>query len=129
MSEAFSPFWLNRQERTKEIETISRHMEISLNELINRQQLRMADLYEQQGQGDSTSPIAANIKQVEDRLDELNGRLERRRTELSAGAPLHNQRYSAGRRVRGSFPIRNAIRPKSPHLSATMKSSGSPSRR
>ena len=58
-------------------------MEISLNELINRQQLRMADLYEQQGQGDSTSPIAANIKQVEDRLDELNGRLERRRIELS----------------------------------------------
>ena len=32
---------------------------------------------------DSNSPIAANIKQVEDRLDELNGRLERRRTEMS----------------------------------------------
>jgi hypothetical protein len=58
-------------------------MEISLNELINRQQLRMADLYEQQGQGDNSSPVAANIKQVEDRLDELNGRLERRRVELS----------------------------------------------
>jgi hypothetical protein len=42
----------------------------------------MADLYEQQGQGDGSSPVAANIKQVEDRLDELNGRLERRRTEL-----------------------------------------------
>ena len=36
----------------------------------------MADLYEQQGHGDSNSPVAANIKQVEDRLDELNGRLE-----------------------------------------------------
>jgi superfamily II DNA or RNA helicase len=84
VAEALQPFLSEIvKERTKEIETITRHMEISLNELINRQQLRMADLYEQQGQTDSNSPIAANIKQVEDRLDELNGRLERRRTELT----------------------------------------------
>ncbi|MET4236339.1 superfamily II DNA or RNA helicase [Bradyrhizobium sp. LA6.10] len=84
VSEALQPFLSDIvRERTKEIETISRHMEISLNELIDRQQLRMADLYEQQGQGESASPIAANIKQVEDRLDELNGRQERRRIELS----------------------------------------------
>jgi hypothetical protein len=43
----------------------------------------MADLVEQQ-QGDPSNPLhAANIKQVEDRLDELNGRLERRREELA----------------------------------------------
>jgi hypothetical protein len=84
ISEALQPFLADIVKgRTKEIETISRHMEISLNELINRQQLRMADLYEQLGQGDTSSPVAANIKQVEDRLDELNGRLERRRAELS----------------------------------------------
>jgi len=84
VSEALQPFLADIVKgRTKEIETISRHMEISLNELINRQQLRMAALYEQQGQADSNSPVAANIKQVEDRLDELNGRLERRRAELS----------------------------------------------
>ncbi len=84
VAEALQPFLDDIvKERTREIETISRHMEISLNELINRQQLRMADLYEQQENADSSSPVAANIKQVEDRLDELNGRLERRRTELA----------------------------------------------
>lgn len=84
VTEALQPFLAEIvKERTKEIETIARHMEISLNALIDRQQLRMADLYEQQGSADGTSPVAANIKQVEDRLDELNGRLERRRTELA----------------------------------------------
>jgi Domain of unknown function (DUF3883) len=84
VGEALQPFLAEIvKERTREIETITRHMEISLNELINRQQLRMGDLYEQQGNADSNSPVAANIKQVEDRLDELNGRLERRRSELA----------------------------------------------
>jgi hypothetical protein len=56
VSEALQPFLADIvKDRTKEIETISRHMEISLNELINRQQLRMADLYEQQGHGDTNS--------------------------------------------------------------------------
>ena len=84
VAEALQPFLAEIvKDRTKEIETITRHMEISLNELINRQQLRMAELYEQQGDAESNSPVAANIKQVEDRLDELNGRLERRRIELA----------------------------------------------
>jgi hypothetical protein len=83
VTEALHPFLEEiRSQRIKEIETISRHMEISLNELINRQNLRMADLYEQQAVGDTSSPVAANIKTTEDRLDELNGRLERRRSEL-----------------------------------------------
>ncbi|MGH9763576.1 MAG: helicase-related protein, partial [Blastocatellia bacterium] len=38
--------------RQKEIEIISRHMEISLNELIHRQNLRMAELVNQQQSGD-----------------------------------------------------------------------------
>lgn len=84
VGEALQPFLAEIvKERTREIETISRHMEISLNELINRQQLRMGDLYEQLGTAGSNSPVAANIKQVEDRLDELNGRLEHRRSELA----------------------------------------------
>lgn len=67
-------------ERLRETETISRHLEISLNELINRQNFRMAALFEQS----ETNPnlFEANKKQIEDRLDELNGRLERRRDEL-----------------------------------------------
>jgi hypothetical protein len=83
VTEALLPFLGEiRQQRIREIDTISRHMEISLNELINRQNLRMAELCEQQAIGDNSSPVAANIKQTEDRLDELNGRLERRRAEL-----------------------------------------------
>jgi len=69
-------------QRRKETEIISRHIEISLNELINRQNLRMADLLESQQAGDTGPLVAANIKTTEDRLFELNARLERRREEL-----------------------------------------------
>ncbi len=63
-------------------------MEISLNALINRQNLRMAELWAQQETIDPNAPqhvaalLQANIKTTEDRIDELNGRLERRRTDV-----------------------------------------------
>ena len=69
-------------QRAQEIDTITRHMEISLNELIHRQNLRMGELLESQQAGDTNPLLAANLKTTEDRLDELNGRLERRRHEL-----------------------------------------------
>jgi len=69
-------------ERTKEIKTIEDHMEISLNELIARQNQNLMDLQAKQLAGDTTQPIAANIKMAEDRLDDLYSRLERRRAEL-----------------------------------------------
>ena len=67
-------------ERQRDTETISRHLELSLNTLIDRQNFRMAALFEQA----ETNPslFEANKKQIEDRLDELNGRLECRREEL-----------------------------------------------
>jgi superfamily II DNA or RNA helicase len=84
VTEALQPFLQEvKAQRIKEIETISKHMEISLNELIHRQSLRMADLHGQLAAGDSDSPVAANIKLTEDKLEELNGRLERRRVELA----------------------------------------------
>jgi hypothetical protein len=69
-------------QRARETQTISRHLEISLNELVNRQQLRLAELLEMQQRGDTSQPLAANIKQTEDRIDELNARLEHRRAEF-----------------------------------------------
>ena len=69
-------------QREKEIATIASHVEISLNALIDRQNLHMAELFEQQQKGDASPLLAANLKTTEDRLDELNGRLERRREEL-----------------------------------------------
>jgi hypothetical protein len=84
VTEALQPFLEEiKSQRLKEIQTISKHMEISLNELIHRQNLRMAELHVQLAAGDSDSPVAANIKLTEDRLEELNGRLERRRVELA----------------------------------------------
>ena len=69
-------------QRTKETQTISQHLEISLSELINRQQNRLIELTEMQERGDTSQPLAANIKTTEDRLDELNARLDHRRAEL-----------------------------------------------
>jgi superfamily II DNA or RNA helicase len=83
VEEALQPF-LNEisAQREKEIATIASHVEISLNALIDRQNLHMAELFEQQQKGDGSPLLAANMKTTEDRLDELNGRLERRRDEL-----------------------------------------------
>ncbi|MCX6133010.1 MAG: SNF2-related protein [Ignavibacteriales bacterium] len=70
------------EQRRKETDVIARHIEISLNELINRQNLRLAELVQRQQDGDASPLMSANIKTVENWLDELNGRLERRREEL-----------------------------------------------
>jgi len=83
VKEALEPFLSEiASQRERETQIISRHLEISLNELIHRQNMRLADLVGQQQAGDTSPLVAANIKQTEDRLDELNGRLERRRIEL-----------------------------------------------
>jgi len=71
-----------RQERLKQTITIERHLEISLNELINRQNTRLIDLFARQERGEPDPLLAANIKQTQDRLDELNNRLDKRRKEL-----------------------------------------------
>jgi len=69
-------------ERKKETETIRRHIEISLNELIHRQNLTLARLVEQQQAGDRSPQLAGNIAQCEMRIDELNARREQRLADL-----------------------------------------------
>lgn len=69
-------------QREKEIETISHHMEISLNAIIDRVQCQFADLVQMKEGGSKESGLDGRIKQFEDRLFELNARLERRREEL-----------------------------------------------
>lgn len=68
--------------RCREIDTIAHHVEISLNEMIHRQSLRHADLADAYEKAPEVPLNAANLKTSEDRLDELNGRLERRQDEL-----------------------------------------------
>ena len=68
-------------ERERETETIARHIEISLNEMMHRQNLKLAELL---GPSAEESPLQqANIKTAEDRVEELSERLERRRAELA----------------------------------------------
>ncbi len=68
--------------REREIATIAAHTEVSLNALIHRQNMRMASLWEDQQDGNTDPLLAANIKLTEDRLDELNLRLEQRMAAL-----------------------------------------------
>ena len=68
-----------QQERQKELETIARHVEVSLLTLIDRQQRQAADLLQRQQHGED---VALALGEAERRLDELNARLERRRQEL-----------------------------------------------
>lgn len=80
---ALKPF-LNEvaAQRAKENKTVGEHIQISLGELIYRQNMTLADLVSRQEAGDQTSGLAGNIKQASDHLEELNARLERRLQEL-----------------------------------------------
>ncbi len=69
-------------QRAKEVDTISRHMEISLGELINRQNLQLAELVGRQQADVTVAGLDGNIALSEAHLDELNNRLENRRAEL-----------------------------------------------
>jgi SNF2 family DNA or RNA helicase len=68
--------------REKEIKTITEHMEISLNTIIDRVQLQFAELYAQKEAGSQEAGLDGRIRMQEDKLDELNNRLEQRRIDL-----------------------------------------------
>lgn len=71
-----------RFQREKEVKTISEHMEVSLNAIIDRVQLQFAELMDQKESGSQEAGLDGRIRMLEDRLDELNTRLELRREEL-----------------------------------------------
>lgn len=83
VDKALKPFlkeiWNDRE---KEIETITRHVTISLDELIHKQNMRLAELINQQQAGDKASHLAGLISQAEGHLDELNNRKDKRLAEL-----------------------------------------------
>lgn len=83
IEQALQPFLAEtRGQREKEVETISRHLEISLTTIIDRVQCQFAELVEQREEGSKEAGLEGRMKQMEDRLFELNGRLEQRREEL-----------------------------------------------
>jgi superfamily II DNA or RNA helicase len=71
-----------RTQRRKEVKTISDHMEISLNTIIDRVQMQLGELLNQKESGSHEPGLDGRIKMLEDRLDELTNRLEQRRKDL-----------------------------------------------
>ncbi|WP_333300840.1 protein NO VEIN domain-containing protein [Microcoleus sp. B13-B4] len=71
-----------RTQRQQEVKTISDHMEISFSTIIDKVQCQFAELISRQESGVKESGLDGRLKQMEDRLFELNGRLETRREEL-----------------------------------------------
>ncbi len=71
-----------RQERQHEIDKIARHVEISLNTIIDRVNYQFAELREKINSGSQEAGLEGRISQFQDRLDDLNQRLDTRRKEL-----------------------------------------------
>ena len=83
LDQALMPFLTEvSEQRARENRRVREHMEISLGELIHRQNLQLADLVSKQQAGDPTPGLAGNIAQAEHHLDDLNRRLELRRDQL-----------------------------------------------
>ncbi|MFN3742948.1 MAG: DUF3883 domain-containing protein, partial [Anaerolineales bacterium] len=74
-----------RRERLKELKTIDQHVELSLNTLIHRQQLQVAELLQRQQRGEE---VSLALSEARKRYDELIERLERRRKELAQAQQL-----------------------------------------
>jgi SNF2 family DNA or RNA helicase len=76
--------WLGevQAQRLAEIERVAKHVEISLNALIDRQQHQLAEYLNRQIEGHTVAGLDGLIVQAEQHLDDLNNRLEHRRREI-----------------------------------------------
>ncbi|MCG8366324.1 MAG: DUF3883 domain-containing protein, partial [Pseudanabaenales cyanobacterium] len=84
IEQALNPFLEeSRSQKRKDIDIIQDHLKISLYAIINRVQCQFAELLGQKQSGSQESGLDGRLKQVEDRLFELNGRLEKRQAELA----------------------------------------------
>ncbi|MFN0053856.1 MAG: helicase-related protein, partial [Planctomycetales bacterium] len=69
-------------EREREIARVARHVEISLNALIHRQNEQLGEYLNRQIEGQTVPGLDGLIAQAEQHLDQLNNRLESRLREL-----------------------------------------------
>lgn len=72
----------SQRERERQTTTIRRHIEISLNAIMDRENLLLADLVTQKEAGSTEPGLDGRIKISEDKLLELDHRLQTRRREL-----------------------------------------------
>ena len=68
--------------RRCEVDRVARHVEISLNALIDRQQVQLSEFLDRQMEGRTVQGLDGLIAQAEQHLDELISRLESRKREL-----------------------------------------------
>lgn len=69
-------------ERLDEVRRVTEHVKISLNALIDRQNIQLAEFLNRQVEGQTVTGLDGLIAQAEQHLDELNNRLESRCREL-----------------------------------------------
>jgi superfamily II DNA or RNA helicase len=76
--------WLrdSSAQREREIDIVSRHVEISLNALIDREQHKLAGYLDRKVEGQTVTGLDGLVAQTEQHIDDLNNRLESRRREL-----------------------------------------------
>ena len=76
--------WADRSSETRihEVERVERHVDISLNALIDRQQLQLGEFLNRQIAGQTVAGLDGLIAQSEQHLDELNTRRDVRLREL-----------------------------------------------
>lgn len=72
-----------QQERLNDTKTIEKHLELSLNELIKKQNEKLGEYIQAQIDGDKNPYLASNISQTENRILELTNRLENRKRDLA----------------------------------------------
>ncbi len=70
------------QSRVQEVERVERHVDISLNALIDRQQTQLAEYLNRQVEGQTVQGLDGLIAQADQHLDELNTRRDSRLREL-----------------------------------------------
>ncbi len=70
-------------ERLRETNIIEKHLKLSLDELIDKQNQKLAEYIQQQQDGDTNPYLPSNISQTENRILELTNRLEHRQNDLA----------------------------------------------
>jgi len=70
-------------ERLRETNVIEKHLELSLNKLIERQNIKLCEYIDAQARGDQNPYLHANKAQAENRILELTNRLETRKKDLA----------------------------------------------
>ncbi|MDM8530285.1 DUF3883 domain-containing protein [Anaerolineales bacterium HSG25] len=68
--------------RTKELDTIEHHLNISMTAIIDRVQRQYGELFAKREAGSTESGLEGRLKQMDERLMSLNNRLEKRQAEL-----------------------------------------------